>query len=130
MSLKAVSELDCGELLLFITFHIMIQDVTERLVAYYRYFASRKINDYEKISQMLMIRSTLMQIPKLLLHRIFPNVRYSIWIDGKLQLVVDPYQVLERYPTAHASVSLFHLLVVVDASSGFFGTTEVKKLIF
>ncbi|OIW11538.1 hypothetical protein TanjilG_26904 [Lupinus angustifolius] len=37
------------------------------------------------------------KIPKLLLHRIFPNVRYSIWIDGKLGLVVDPYQVLERF---------------------------------
>ncbi|XP_038685520.1 uncharacterized protein LOC119985326 [Tripterygium wilfordii] len=37
------------------------------------------------------------KVPKLLLHRIFPNVRYSIWIDGKLQLVVDPYQVVERF---------------------------------
>ncbi|KNA08402.1 hypothetical protein SOVF_162920 [Spinacia oleracea] len=37
------------------------------------------------------------KIPKLLLHRIFPNVRYSIWIDGKLKLVRDPYQVLERF---------------------------------
>lgn len=37
------------------------------------------------------------KIPKLLLHRIFPNVKYSIWIDGKLQLVVDPYQVMERF---------------------------------
>ncbi|KAG8657982.1 hypothetical protein MANES_03G110100v8 [Manihot esculenta] len=37
------------------------------------------------------------KVPKLLLHRILPNVQYSIWIDGKLQLVVDPYQVLERF---------------------------------
>ncbi|XP_071721919.1 probable hexosyltransferase MUCI70 [Rutidosis leptorrhynchoides] len=37
------------------------------------------------------------KIPKLLLHRIFPNIRYSIWIDGKLKLVVDPYQILERF---------------------------------
>ncbi|KAL5572958.1 hypothetical protein UlMin_022555 [Ulmus minor] len=37
------------------------------------------------------------KIPKLLLHRIFPNVRYSIWIDGKLQLSVDPYKILERF---------------------------------
>ncbi|KAK0601904.1 hypothetical protein LWI29_028641 [Acer saccharum] len=36
-------------------------------------------------------------IPKLLLHRIFPNVRYSIRIDEKLKLVVDPYQILERF---------------------------------
>lgn len=37
------------------------------------------------------------KVPKLLVHRLFPNARYSLWIDGKLQLVVDPYQVLERF---------------------------------
>merc|ERR1712137_1322441 len=44
------------------------------------------------------------KIPKLLLHRIFPNVRYSIWIDGKLQLVVDPYQILERFLWRHNAI--------------------------
>ncbi|XP_042040437.1 probable hexosyltransferase MUCI70 [Salvia splendens] len=39
--------------------------------------------------------------PKLLLHRLLPKTRYSIWIDGKLQLVVDPYQVLERFLWRH-----------------------------
>lgn len=29
-------------------------------------------------------------IPKHLVHRLFPNSIYSIWIDAKLQLVVDP----------------------------------------
>ncbi|KAF9610825.1 hypothetical protein IFM89_025191 [Coptis chinensis] len=37
------------------------------------------------------------KVPKLLLHRIFPSAQYSIWIDGKLELVVDPYQILERF---------------------------------
>lgn len=37
------------------------------------------------------------KVPKLLLHRIFPNARYSLWIDGKLELVADPYQILERF---------------------------------
>ncbi|CAM0954543.1 unnamed protein product [Alopecurus aequalis] len=37
------------------------------------------------------------KVPKLLLHRLFPNVRYSLWIDGKLKLVRDPYQLLERF---------------------------------
>ncbi|KAH6764273.1 tRNA cytidine acetyltransferase [Perilla frutescens var. frutescens] len=41
------------------------------------------------------------KVPKLLLHRLFPNIRYSIWIDGKLQLVVDPYQILERFLWRH-----------------------------
>nr|XP_043621421.1 probable hexosyltransferase MUCI70 isoform X2 [Erigeron canadensis] len=37
------------------------------------------------------------KVPKLLSHRLFPNARYSIWLDGKLKLVVDPYQILERF---------------------------------
>ncbi|TYJ34498.1 hypothetical protein E1A91_A05G172900v1 [Gossypium mustelinum] len=37
------------------------------------------------------------KIPKFLLHRLFPNARFSLWIDGKLQLLVDPYQILERF---------------------------------
>ncbi|XP_049358085.1 probable hexosyltransferase MUCI70 [Solanum verrucosum] len=37
------------------------------------------------------------KVPKLLLHRLFPNARYSLWVDAKLELVVDPYQILERF---------------------------------
>ncbi|KAK8941337.1 hypothetical protein KSP39_PZI010779 [Platanthera zijinensis] len=37
------------------------------------------------------------KVPKLLLHRLFPNARFSLWVDGKLELVVDPYQILERF---------------------------------
>ncbi|KAL3643422.1 putative hexosyltransferase muci70 [Castilleja foliolosa] len=37
------------------------------------------------------------KIPKLLLHRLFPNARYSMWVDAKLELVVDPFQILERF---------------------------------
>ncbi|KAH6795417.1 hypothetical protein C2S51_036403 [Perilla frutescens var. frutescens] len=37
------------------------------------------------------------KIPKLLLHRLFPSARYSLWIDAKLELVVDPIQILERF---------------------------------
>ncbi|MBA0778161.1 hypothetical protein Gotri_006062 [Gossypium trilobum] len=37
------------------------------------------------------------KIPKLLTHRLFPNARFSLWIDGKLELIVDPYQILERF---------------------------------
>ncbi|KAL0328857.1 UNVERIFIED_CONTAM: hypothetical protein Scaly_2318300 [Sesamum calycinum] len=38
-----------------------------------------------------------MNVPKLLLHRLFPNARYSLWVDAKLELVVDPIQILERF---------------------------------
>ncbi|XP_073003276.1 probable hexosyltransferase MUCI70 [Typha latifolia] len=37
------------------------------------------------------------KVPKLLNHRFFPNAQYSIWIDGKLELVEDPYRLLERF---------------------------------
>ncbi|XP_011027825.1 PREDICTED: uncharacterized protein LOC105128029 isoform X1 [Populus euphratica] len=37
------------------------------------------------------------KVPKLLSHRMFPNARFSLWIDGKLELIVDPYQILERH---------------------------------
>ncbi|KAF4347208.1 hypothetical protein G4B88_021529 [Cannabis sativa] len=52
---------------------------------------------YDLMSEMAFLHKKVdVKIPKLLLHRIFPNVQYSIWIDGKLELVVDPYQILER----------------------------------
>ncbi|KAL4197783.1 hypothetical protein AMTRI_Chr04g252860 [Amborella trichopoda] len=37
------------------------------------------------------------KVAKLLQHRIFPNSRYSIWIDGKLQLQADPLLILEHF---------------------------------
>ncbi|CAI5531862.1 unnamed protein product [Closterium sp. Naga37s-1] len=37
------------------------------------------------------------KIPKLLIHRLFPNVQFSMWVDAKLQLVQDPYMILERF---------------------------------
>ncbi|KAJ7153396.1 hypothetical protein O6H91_Y549100 [Diphasiastrum complanatum] len=37
------------------------------------------------------------KVPKLLTHRIFPEAQYSIWIDGKMELVIDPLLLLERY---------------------------------
>ncbi|KAL6567299.1 Alkaline ceramidase tod1 [Orobanche gracilis] len=30
-------------------------------------------------------------VPKYLIHRLFPNSKYSIWVDAKMQLVVDPF---------------------------------------
>jgi hypothetical protein len=44
-----------------------------------------------------MDKYLFVQIPKLLLHRLFPNVRFSVWIDAKLELIADPYLLLERF---------------------------------
>ncbi|KAF5735397.1 hypothetical protein HS088_TW15G00899 [Tripterygium wilfordii] len=35
------------------------------------------------------------KIPKLLPHRLFPSARYSIWLDSKLRLQIDPLLILE-----------------------------------
>lgn len=37
------------------------------------------------------------KIPKLLAHRLFQNARYSIWLDSKLRLQLDPLLVLEYF---------------------------------
>lgn len=37
------------------------------------------------------------KVPKILTHRLFPQTQYSIWIDGKMELIVDPLLMLERY---------------------------------
>ncbi|WJX14226.1 hypothetical protein P8452_04521 [Trifolium repens] len=37
------------------------------------------------------------KIPKLLAHRLFPFARYSIWLDSKLRLQLDPLLILEHF---------------------------------
>ncbi|KAI3761094.1 hypothetical protein L1987_51502 [Smallanthus sonchifolius] len=37
------------------------------------------------------------KVPKLLAHRIFQNARYSIWLDSKLRLQLDPLLVVEYF---------------------------------
>ncbi|PIN06922.1 hypothetical protein CDL12_20517 [Handroanthus impetiginosus] len=46
-----------------------------------------------KVSSEYLYKNAAMNgvIPKYLIHRLFPNSKYSIWIDAKLQLVIDPF---------------------------------------
>ncbi|KAI4294749.1 hypothetical protein MLD38_040920 [Melastoma candidum] len=37
------------------------------------------------------------KIPKFLTHRLFPSARYSIWLDSKLRLQLDPILLLEYF---------------------------------
>lgn len=37
------------------------------------------------------------KVPKLLSHRLFPSARYSIWLDSKLRLQLDPLLILEYF---------------------------------
>lgn len=60
------------------------------------------------------------KVPKILTHRLFPQAEYSIWIDGKMELIVDPLLLLERYdsslsqnPDSNISASFLLLLWVL-----------------
>ncbi|GLT75278.1 hypothetical protein SLA2020_470140 [Shorea laevis] len=37
------------------------------------------------------------KVPTILTRRLFPQAQYSIWIDGKMELIVDPLLILEKY---------------------------------
>ncbi|CAI9114732.1 OLC1v1015521C1 [Oldenlandia corymbosa var. corymbosa] len=37
------------------------------------------------------------KVPKFLSHRLFPSARYSIWLDSKLRLQLDPFLILEYF---------------------------------
>ena len=48
------------------------------------------------------------RVPKLLSFRFFPRANYSLWVDGKLKLLVAPMQIAERMliePQAHLSLA-------------------------
>ncbi|CAN6443228.1 unnamed protein product [Victoria cruziana] len=44
------------------------------------------------------------KVPKILTHRLFPQTRYSIWIDGKMELIVDPLLILESVARKAADI--------------------------
>lgn len=37
------------------------------------------------------------KVPKLLTHRLFPNAKYSMWVDSKLRLAADPLLVFDKF---------------------------------
>lgn len=85
----------------FVPFCMFIDEETEAFLENSRLLDSRKRIGLWRI---IVVRNIPYadsrrngKIPKLLLHRLFPNIQYSIWIDGKLQLAVDPFQILERF---------------------------------
>ncbi|KAJ3670994.1 hypothetical protein LUZ60_008420 [Juncus effusus] len=84
-----------------VCFFMFVDEETEK---YIRNYTSIDENKMVGLWRIIVVRNLPYQdarrngkVPKLLLHRLFPNVRYSIWIDGKLELVRDPFQILERF---------------------------------
>lgn len=85
-----------------VCFFMFIDDVTFKGLKYHG-LLSNQSNDYNyykigvwriiKVSSgSLLYKNPAMNgvIPKFLVHRLFPNSKFSIWIDAKLQLMVDP----------------------------------------
>ena len=44
------------------------------------------------------------RVPKLLPFRLFRTANYSLWLDGKLRLRVDPMRLVDRYLHAPKAV--------------------------
>ncbi|KAA8514927.1 hypothetical protein F0562_018286 [Nyssa sinensis] len=81
-----------------VCFFMFVDDATLKGLAYHN-LISRKSKEHiigvwriVKVSTKHLYENAAMNgvIPKYLVHRLFPNSKYSIWIDAKLQLVVDP----------------------------------------
>ncbi|KAF0924254.1 hypothetical protein E2562_009962 [Oryza meyeriana var. granulata] len=82
-------------------FYMFVDEETE---AYVKNSSSLYRNNKVGLWRLVVVRNLPYEdprrtgkIPKLLLHRLFPNVRFSVWIDAKLKLIVDPYLLLERF---------------------------------
>ncbi|XP_022879611.1 uncharacterized protein LOC111397104 isoform X1 [Olea europaea var. sylvestris] len=95
--------LDC------VCFFMFVDDVTLKGLNHHN-LISRKSKENKigawrviKVSSKHLYENAAMNgvIPKYLIHRLFPNSKYSIWIDAKLQLVIDP-------------LLLIHSLVIKD----------------
>ncbi|KAK8524616.1 hypothetical protein V6N12_029479 [Hibiscus sabdariffa] len=80
-------------------FFMFIDDITLQGL-YYHKLIPQNSPDYNKVGVWRIVKvfseklykNPAMNgvIPKYLVHRLFPNSKFSIWIDAKLQLTVDP----------------------------------------
>ncbi|XP_062162134.1 alkaline ceramidase TOD1 [Alnus glutinosa] len=81
-----------------VCFFMFVDDITLKGLDYHK-IISRKSGEYKigawrivRVSSKDLYGNPAMNgvIPKYLVHRLFPNSKFSIWIDAKLQLMVDP----------------------------------------
>ncbi|KAJ0240671.1 hypothetical protein HA466_0222630 [Hirschfeldia incana] len=83
-----------------VCFYMFIDDKTLNSLFHHNVIPRNNPNDYRvgvwriiKISKSdnLYINPAMNGvIPKYLIHRLFPNSKFSIWIDAKIQLMIDP----------------------------------------
>ncbi|KAH8481837.1 hypothetical protein H0E87_029353 [Populus deltoides] len=81
-----------------VCFYMFVDDITLKGLDHHEVI-SRNSHEYNvgvwriiKVSSKDLYDNPAMNgvIPKYLVHRLFPNSKFSIWIDAKLQLMVDP----------------------------------------
>ncbi|GAA0165048.1 hypothetical protein LIER_20548 [Lithospermum erythrorhizon] len=98
----------------YVCFFMFVDDVTLKGLDYHN-LISRKSKEYGigvwrivKVSNEHLYDNAAMNgiIPKYLVHRLFPNTKYSIWIDAKLQLVVDPLLLLHSLVIKEGNVDM------------------------
>lgn len=83
-----------------VCFFMFVDDVTLKGLQYHNLISTKPSTENSvgvwrivKVEKEHLYENSAMNgvIPKYLVHRLFPNSKYSIWIDAKIQLVVDPF---------------------------------------
>ncbi|KAJ6296160.1 hypothetical protein OIU78_024072 [Salix suchowensis] len=82
-----------------VCFFMFVDDVTLKRLDHHEIISRNSSHEYNvgvwriiKVSSKDLYDNPAMNgmIPKHLAHRLFPNSKFSIWVDAKLQLMVDP----------------------------------------
>ncbi|KAJ6759180.1 hypothetical protein OIU74_025782 [Salix koriyanagi] len=82
-----------------VCFFMFVDDVTLKRLDHHEIISRNSSHEYNvgvwriiKVSSKDLYDNPAMNgmIPKHLIHRLFPNSKFSIWVDAKLQLMVDP----------------------------------------
>ncbi|XP_055820098.1 alkaline ceramidase TOD1 isoform X1 [Solanum dulcamara] len=83
-----------------VCFYMFVDDVTLKGLQYHNLISTTSLEENSVgVWRIVMVEKENLYensamngvIPKYLVHRLFPNSKYSIWIDAKMQLVVDPF---------------------------------------
>lgn len=67
--------------------HLLLDETEENKIGVWRIIRVKSKLPYENQAMNGVI-------PKYLIHRLFPNAKFSIWLDAKLQLTVDPVMLI------------------------------------
>ncbi|CAN1264986.1 Probable hexosyltransferase MUCI70 [Linum perenne] len=67
-------------------------------------------------------------VPKYLVHRLFPNSKFSIWVDAKMQLMVDPLLMIHALVVARdVDIAISRHPLFIDTMEEAMATARWKK---